>query len=221
MNHFKNDALLDNYHSIFLPPTSLALENLQKLVDKWPTRFDAHDNYHDLFLAQPGQEWLKAYFAAYMVPAPRLAERIKFFLEKYSIRSKKTVAVCYRGTDKHVEIKQDPLEYYCSCVSRLIDSLKAEQLIVQTDQLQVRSYFCDKFGLDFCSFIEELPCTSGSVVMHLQHDISLDKDVWAIDLIAMVFALSNAMGLVTHTGNIGFFMSMFSLSLKSTVVQCQ
>ena len=57
--------------------------------------------------------------------------------------------------------------------------------------------------------------------MHLQHDISLDKDVWAIDLIAMVFALSNAMGLVTHTGNIGFFMSMFSLSLKSTVVQCQ
>ena len=221
MNHFKSEALLDNYHSIFCAPTSLSLDKLQSLLNAWPTRFDAHDSYHDLFSTQPGREWIQSYFDAYMVPAPRLRERINFFIDKYSIKSKKTVVVCYRGTDKHVEVRQDPLDYYCSCVSRLIDSLKAEQLIVQTDQLQVRGYICEKFGLDFSVFIEELPCTTGSVVMHLQNEVPLDKDSWAIDLIAMVYALSNAMGIVTHSGNIGFFMSMFALSLESTVIQCQ
>lgn len=223
MDAFKNCPLADTFPRWFELPSGKALADLSCIkplgdLMQAPNLFDHHGNYEILYGQLLGPAWLATYFQAYMNPALSLRDAIYALECKYNISRSRTLVVCYRGTDKFTELQQDPVSLYIETAKHLIKELAIEQLIIQTDQVQVRTLFQNLFG-EQCIFIEELPATDGQVVLHEQLAGSIDRDTWALNLLAMVYACSKAAAVLTHTGNLGLFLSLVARSQGAEVVQ--
>jgi hypothetical protein len=201
----------------FVDPSPASLSALEALPPGEPV-FNHHGSYAGLFGQQLQADWLRAYFDCYMKPTDALRQRIEHLTTKYKLTARRTVVTCYRGTDKKIEVVPDPLDMYIAATRKMMAETDAEQILIQTDQTQVRDEFRRIFG-GSCIFIEELPTTEGSVVMHLTNDKLPDRDAWTMDLLAMCFALSACRGIVTHTGNVGFFLAMMAMLNGAKVVQ--
>ena len=96
-------------------------------------------------------------------------------MQKYDITNLRTLAVIVRGTD--AEIRENTLDDYLKS-SRIVRENSIEQIIIQTDQRQVRNIFMERFDCQ-CRFMDELPDTEGSVCMHFVPD-AIKKDEWAL-----------------------------------------
>lgn len=223
MDRFKPELASNTFAQWFDQPTSCALKRLsevkaQSLFNTSPRLFDHHGDYHDLYNTQLGPDWLTSYLQAYMKPSPRLEEKIEAIENKYNIQKLRTVVACYRGTDKHTELQQDPVSTYLEKAIDLADTLGAQQVLIQTDQQQVRSLFQQTFK-GRCLFIQELPVTQGTVVLHQKLAGKIDVETWSMDLLAMVHACARASGVLSHTGNLGFFLSLLTLINGGKLVQ--
>ena len=219
MHYFKSHHFANSYLNYFLEPAEYSLGQVSKLnALSSIAEFDHHGSYRELYLDILTADWIDAYLDCYMRPSAELSSRIDFFIEKYCLLSKKTIAVCYRGTDKILEVTPDPVERYVVEARNLFNLFGADQLLIQTDQAQVKDFFLAEFP-DNCVFIKELPTTELDVVMHRQRHIVLDPESWTMDLIAMVFAVSRCQAIVCHTGNIGFFIAMLAMRLGREFVQ--
>lgn len=215
MDRFKPHLAQDTFNQWFENPTPVALKQFCEArtnhpLSKSPRIFDHHGDYHNLYHAQLGTDWLTAYLQTYMQPSRRLQDLIQRLEDQYNIKQSKTLVVCYRGTDKHTELKQDPIQIYLDTAKRLAKELDADQVMIQTDQHQVRSLFKREFQ-NRCRYIKELPVTSGSVVLHQQLSANIDRETWSLNLLAMVFACSRASVVLSHTGNLGLFLSLLTL----------
>jgi hypothetical protein len=126
--------------------------------------------------------------------------------EKYQIISDETIALNYRGTDKHTEIKIWPPEDYWSELQPLIDANPNCRILIQTDQRQVREYFVEKLG-SRCFFFDELPVTEGDLGIHKILDTS--KMTFGLYLLAMVIIMARCKYLITHTGNVAYWTLLY------------
>ena len=216
MMHFK-DGTYDNNHDIFFErPNQNSLTTLAATSRLKEGRFDNRGNYNDIYEFELGDEWCHKFVDTYMTPTKKLQDRIEFFDNKYKIKSKKTLVVCYRGTDR--EIKEDSDEKYIELAKDIFIKNNIEQLIIQTEQIQIRQLFKNIFG-DRCIWIEELPGTMGSVAMHFEKQKENGKDEWSMNLVAMAYALSSADSILTYTGNIGLYLALFGRIKGKNVYQ--
>lgn len=223
MDRFKSELASNTFDQWFEQPTSPALEQLSRTRTKSatnssPRMFDHHGDYHDLYQSQLGPDWLGAYLQAYMKPSHRLEKAIQTIENKYNIKTTKTLVACYRGTDKHTELQQDPVSTYLERAKHLAAELDVKQILIQTDQQQVRSLFKEAFK-ERCLFIKELPVTDGTIVLHQQLAGKIDLETWSLNLLAMVHACARASGVLSHTGNLGFFLSLLTMINGGRLVQ--
>ena len=72
---------------------------------------------------------------------------------------------------------------------------------------------------NMCLFIEELPVTARKIAIHKQHIKGLGKDKFAKHLYSMCIAISASKYVITHTGNVGFFLALHTLLFKNTLIQ--
>lgn len=216
MMHFKDSAYDNNHDTFFERPNPDSLIKLSEIKALKKGRFDNRGDYNDIYDYQLGETWCDIFVGTYMKPTQKLQERIDFFNYKYKIRSKRTLVVCYRGTDR--EIKEDSDEKYIEAVKNFFKNDDIDQIIIQTEQIQIRQLFKDIFG-ECCIWIEELPGTLGSVAMHFEKQNQNGKDAWSIDLVAMVYALSNATSILTYTGNIGLYLALFGRMKGNNIYQ--
>lgn len=207
MYYFKSNGSSNNYPLLFQQPSASSLAGLQLAALSGPSVFDHHGEYKGLFDLL-GLEWICKYAEAYLRPSLPVLARIDYFINKYSITDARTVSVCIRGTDKQSEVVPDPISTYINTVRDLLRAGSVDQVLVQTDQAQILDLFRTEFKHK-CIFIEELPTTYGQTVMHRDDKFLLNRDSWSQDLVAMVLAISRAKYLVTHTGNVGLFLSLF------------
>jgi len=223
MDFFKSKTDMDCFARWFLPPSEESLLTFAARrpagdLQPAPEHFDYHGDYQRLYEETLGAAWVEDCLDAYFKPTAELSRRIEYLLNEYELLKKPTLVVCYRGTDKHIELKQDPVEVYIAKARELLGGMKSAQLLIQTDQWQVRQRFCDEFGAA-CRFIRELPVTRGSTVMHKSFSDRNDIDSWAETLVAMVMACSQASCLLTHTGNVGLFLALMAKRHGRRVVQ--
>lgn len=115
-----------------------------------------------------------------------------------------TIAVHIRGTDQWTEVAPAPIGVFFSRVDAWLEATPGSQVLIQTDQAQTRAKFVERHG-SRCTFIRELPVTSGTVVMHDSEDLVLKKSEFAVLLCAMWEALSEAKALVTRTSGCELF----------------
>lgn len=223
MDAFKQHQTANTVPQWFASPSPTSLNQLAarrpigKLLDT-PHVFDHHGNYETILTQQLGADWLQAFLHTYMQPNRNLQKVIDRMVRRYRITSKRTLVVCYRGTDKSSELQQDPLSKYLATTQKLVKDCDIDQVLIQTDQQQVRDLFLKTFS-GYCVVIEELPVTRGQVVMHAHLAGQVDIEAWTLNLLAMVFACARACTVLTHTGNLGLFLDVMARLQGARVVQ--
>ena len=180
--------------------------------------FDHHSDFHDIYETHLGATWVKALFSAYFTPHQSIVDLADLFDLKYHISSTPTIAVCYRGTDKHTEVQPTPISTYFQEVNKQMSLIADANILIQTDQAQVREQFFLEYG-NRCKYIEELPATYGDKVLHLDHALCGDRNLFARKLYAMCLVISRCPVLITHTGNVGFFLALHCFMGGKKVIQ--
>ena len=218
MSSFKKNRQDNTWTKLF---TQRSKDEIESIMDAEPCstlRFDHHGNYSEIVTKHLGINWAKSYTKAYMTPSENVQKTADFFIRKYKISEITTIAVCYRGTDKHKEVTPSPLSEYYAKVDEILKSETNCQILIQTDQKQVRDEFKKKYT-NTCAFIEELPVTTRRTAIHKQHIKGLDKDKFAENLYSMCLAISASKYVITHTGNVGFFLALHTFLFKNTLIQ--
>lgn len=135
----------------------------------------------------------------------------------HKIELQKTIAVVYRGTDKHTEVSLARPEEYIWMARKLLKKNPGHRILIQTDQTQVREKFLSFFGAD-CFFLPELPSTMSGTPIHSlpQAEMGMDKLKYSLVLQGIMLILSRCDIIVNHTGNMGLWIVLYRGSNLST-----
>ena len=117
------------------------------------------------------------------------------------------LVVCLRGTDKGTEVRQSPLRAYVRRAKKLMARHKNVKVWVQTDQAQIRDALLDHLGPRSFS-LDILPVTEESQVIHRSQEVTSKAD-FSRDLLATTWLLSQAHSVITYTGNVGYWITIF------------
>ncbi|HEY9613465.1 FkbM family methyltransferase [Allocoleopsis sp.] len=132
----------------------------------------------------------------------------KLLVKKYQIDLSKTIAVCYRGTDKHTEVKLGNPHAYLELAEKLLQQNPEHKILIQTDQEQVRDLFVNYFH-ERCFFFEEMPVAREGRALHANaHLTQVDKFSFGKTLLAVTHLLSQCDLIVNHTGNVAAWICL-------------
>jgi len=130
-------------------------------------------------------------------------------IAKYQIDLSKTIAVCYRGTDKYTEVLLAAPNAYLNLAEKLLQQHPERKILIQTDQKQVRDLFVNYFN-ERCFFFEEMPVTGGGRVLHANPNLlEVDKFEFGKTLLAVTHLVSRCDLIVNHTGNVAAWICLF------------
>lgn len=157
---------------------------------------------------------IKAYFS----PSDRVTKLSNRLQDKYKIDLTKTVLVWYRGTDKRSEVWVASPQAYLKQVEAILDAHPDFKVWIQTEEQHVREQFREHFGAR-CIIIDELPPSSvgGNVYKLPPSEANIDRLDLAITMLALVTLGARAKFIVTHTGNIAFWICLYRGHTRSVL----
>lgn len=201
-----------NVFSYFSPPG----------VDAWPLFFEIqsqiripksarnpfarrrrnHSVYSDLPIYRARKHLLK-----FFCPSQEVLQKKRQVVRNYSINPKNTLVICYRGTDKRIEIPPEPIEDYIAEARKILKKRPNLRVMVQTDQEQVRKRLMAEFG-DSAFSIDEMPTTAGDTVIHKLIHEDQKADFGQL-LLATVLIMASSQYVISHTGNMSLWIALF------------
>lgn len=218
MQSFKEAAFTSTYETLFAKRSRKEVDTIFGCSPNKLTHFDHHSNFEQIIRLHLGDRWSREFVEAYMEPSTEVKLIADNFDRKYRISSAPTVLVCYRGTDKYTEIQPTPIAAYYEQLDRVLGAVPMAEILIQTDQAQIRDAFLQRYGTS-CKFICELPVTRGKIVLHRERRLSGNPECFAKNLYAMCLMAGRCHTLITHTGNVGFFLALQALLAGKTVIQ--
>jgi hypothetical protein len=164
--------------------------------DAW----DVHKRYHTLPIDR-----LKCAIDVVFRPNERVRREAARLAEATGVVPERTIAICYRGTDKKLEVKLAPIEKYIAVADTLLKTHDSQyDVFIQTDQSQVRDAVVHHFGAS-ARFLNDMPTTLGETAIHnldLDRDFNLPREEFSVRMLAAMLIMSQCKFLIVHTGNI-------------------
>ena len=151
----------------------------------------------------------------FFAPSQRIGAQIDRLTADYSLEPSQLIAVCYRGTDKSTEVRQNPLSKYLKVTRRLARKYPTHRILLQTDDSNALELFSKEFGQRLTWFAE-LPTTASATVMHKLVAVAQRED-FAANLLAATIILSRAARVVTYTGNLGYWIALYRGHTKGLI----
>ena len=158
---------------------------------------------------------INALVGTFFAPDQRITAQIDRLTADYSLGPSQLIAVCYRGTDKSTEVRQNPLTRYLNVTRNLTRKYPAHRILLQTDDSRARELFAKEFGQRLTWFAE-LPTTAAATVMHKLVAVTQRED-FAANLLAATIILSRAAYVVTYTGNLGYWIALYRGHTKGLI----
>jgi hypothetical protein len=145
-------------------------------------------------------------------PSDSVSELAEVLRRSAGVDPENSIGICYRGTDKKIEVDVAPIERYIEIASAISD-MHGEQLqiFIQTDQIQARDAVVKAFG-DRTKNIAMLPATNKEIAVHnlnLSNEFGLDRDTFAASMLASMTILAKCKYLILHTGNIAAWIVFY------------
>jgi hypothetical protein len=218
MKSFKEVTYMNTWPEMFNEPSRESIDRLAKLNPFHTSEFDHHSDYKKIVESHLGLDWTRAYIEAYMQPSKLILDTAEAFDLNCQISKAPTLCVYYRGTDKYKEVPTVSLSKYYNIVDRLLEITPNAEVLIQTDQAQVREAFVSRYG-GRCKFIPELPVTRGSKAIHNTRSLQGERQRFAVNLYAMCLAMSRGRVLITNSGNVGWFLALYTLLEGNEVIQ--
>jgi len=170
--------------------------------------------HHHILYAEYDLRNLWSLALKYFTLSDSLLELERKLRDKYSIDLHNTLGVWVRGTDKILEIKNASPDSYCRKIDEILKKKPNLRIWIQTDQKQYQDYFLARYPHN--SFvIDELPVTESSTGIHLDKSFTFDKFQFGRYLLAAVHLMSQCNTVVTHTGNVGYWLALYRGNLKN------
>jgi hypothetical protein len=202
---FTDDSGRDPYLDYFEPRPDIEIPaGAAVRMEEYP-HFD--------FRREPFAE-LTPFVDRYFSPSAAVLAVADALADKYAIDCSRTLAICYRGTDKGRETGLGPYSEYVDKARSYLQRDPGLRIIVQTDQRQFLDYCAAH--LDAVFHIEELPLTRSDTVIH--DLIAPQRRIeWAQTLLAVTTLLSCCRYVVNHSGNMGRWVCLYRRSARDTV----
>lgn len=207
--HFRGQAGENPWDYYFLQPQVTVSAPYSK-KNPFGRRLRHHSDYRTLPVWR-----VRRHLKRYFTPSEEVLQRRMELVSRHSIDPRKTIAVCYRGTDKATEIELAPPREYLEAVQQILRKKPGYRVLVQTDQAQVRDYLMNELG-DLAFYLPEMPVTESDSVIHAV--IPRDQQVdFGQTLLATVLIMAETKYLVTHTGNMALWTVLFRGNTKRTI----
>ncbi len=149
-------------------------------------------------------------------PSDSVLEYVELFIKKYEIDTSRTLAICFRGTDKFVDIKEPCYENFISHVPSIIKNEDINRVFIQTDQTQFIDFFKNYYPSIPVFNIQEIPTTSSK--KHLYKGIIEENKISHTQMfLAAMQILSRCKFLINHTGNVARWIIKYRGSIHNTI----
>ena len=146
----------------------------------------------------------------YFTPSMKTRTAAQELCSRLRVDVERTIAIVYRGTDKSTEVKPLPIEDYVAIAMSLRAAHPGFRVLIQTDQAEalnyVRSVVPDAISID------EIPVVTGSTAVHnheIETEFGITKAEFGLRLVAMMLLVSQVRFVITHTGNMGLWITLF------------
>lgn len=146
----------------------------------------------------------------YFDPGPAARALQQDLIARHRIVLDKTIAVVYRGTDKHVEVALASPRAYLAVARQLLRQHPGHRVWIQTDEPAVRDLFLSSLGTR-CFHLPEMPVSPDGAVVHdlPEETLGMTREAFGITLVAVTQLLAQADWVVNHTGNMALWICLY------------
>lgn len=149
-------------------------------------------------------------------PSDLVLDYVQSFIKKYEIDTSRTLAICFRGTDKFIDIEETSYESFISHVPNIIKSQGINRVFIQSDQTQFIDFFKNYYPKIPVFNIQEIPTTSSK--KHLYKGIIEENKISHAQMfLAAMQILSRCKFLINHTGNVARWIVKYRGSTHNTM----
>ena len=149
-------------------------------------------------------------------PSDSVFKYVELFIKKYEIDMDKTLAICFRGTDKFIDVNETPYETFTSQVPSIMQNKELDRVFIQTDQTQFIDFFKSSYPNIPVFSIQEIPTTRSK--KHLYKGIiHKNKVTHAQMFLAVMQILSRCKFLINHTGNVARWIATYRGSTENMI----
>jgi hypothetical protein len=166
--------------------------------------------HHDSYRYQPIRA-VVPFIDRYFSLADPIQSIEKSLREKYRIDTARTLAVCYRGTDKKAEVALADPQRVLRLTERLLESNPGLRVWIQTEVRQVADLFQERLG-DRCFAVQELPMVDADQstrALLSESEVISRRFVFGQNLLAITHLLSQCGWLINHTGSMACWIWLF------------
>lgn len=144
----------------------------------------------------------------YFFPSDEVQNKIEHYLKKYNIQLSNTCAVFYRGNDKARETKIAPYQSFIDKCKEIEKVNPTIQFLVQPDEKEFLEAFQSAFPNNTI-YIDEIPCLNKQDSC-MFFELPLEKRAsFGLNFLAATIILGQCKHLVTHSGNCGFWATIY------------
>lgn len=195
--HFRSELDANPYQLFFQQYADVDIEYSENINFKALSIFDYR---HESF------EQIRPFVQRYFSPSVAVQEKVEVLMHKWRVEPEKTIAVCYRGTDKHRDTGLATFDDFIKKAQMFQQKYPNYHILVQTDQAQ----FWDAAVAELKNVyrFSETPFTQSNKVMH-EIISSADKIEWTQWFIAATIVVSRCAFVVNHSGNVGRWICLY------------
>jgi hypothetical protein len=196
-NHFKDDINRDAYGEFFQFDESIEIAYTKPIAFSLLSLFDYKLEQHKA---------LEVFIKKYFCPSKETLTIYNKIRQKYKVDFDNTLVICYRGTDKGSDTGLGTYEEFIVKTKSILAKNPNLRILVQTDQRQFLDLCLKEFKN--CFYIEELPTTTTTTVMH-KIVSNENKIKWSQTFLSIVFLISKCKFIVNHTGNVARWICLY------------
>ena len=157
---------------------------------------------------------IKSIINKWFNPSDSVFQYVELFIKKYEINMDKTLAICFRGTDKFIDVNETSYEKFTSKVPHIMQNKGVDRVFIQTDQTQFIDFFKNSYPNIPVFSIQEIPTTRSK--KHLYKGIIQENKVTHAQMfLAVVQILSSCKFLINHTGNVARWIAKYRGSTEN------
>ena len=128
-------------------------------------------------------------------------------LVKYDIDPTRTIAVCYRGTDKKTETGLPSYDGMIDKIQQIHKQYPTHKILIQTDEIGFTEYVKTKIP-DFIQFGDVIKVTTDKTATQFYVEAG-HKLEHAQTFLAIMYILSSCSNLIINSGNVGMWLCLF------------
>jgi hypothetical protein len=175
------------------------------------------DNYIDFFETNEDQfiEYNKLDYKniqhlvnKYFTPSNYVKEIFQNLLNLYNIDVNNTIAICFRGLNKHIETNLPTHEEMISKLIEIKEKNPNHKILVQSDEIEFYNKVLNIYP-DAIYFKEIYKITSNPTTSIQYHIPPNQKINQAVTFLAISLILSKCSKLITNSGNVGMWICFF------------